>query len=77
MKTDLNAGAKAKTQDQKLDKELEETFPASDPPSYSAGAIGAGAPRDRESEPKTGNAPEVKDAERKVKTGDAAKPETY
>jgi hypothetical protein len=64
-----------KSEEKKLDNQLKDTFPASDPPSYSAGSIGA--PPKRESEPATGSHPEVEKAEKKVKSGDAAKPETY
>lgn len=77
MTKDTASRKAAKTTDQKIDKELQDTFPASDPPSYSSGAIGAGAPKGRETEPKTGEDPEVRHAEKKVKSGDAAKLETY
>lgn len=66
MKTEnKNSGKPSRTADQKIDKELKDTFPASDPPSYSSGAIGAGAPKGRESEPKTGEAPEVRERREK------------
>jgi hypothetical protein len=58
-----------------VDQQMEDTFPASDPPSFSMGAIGA--PTDRKSKPKTADSGSVKAAEKKVKTGDAKKPETY
>lgn len=58
-----------------LDQQLEDSFPTSDTPSYSPGAIGA--PEDRKSKPKTGESGSVKAAEKKVKTGDAKKPHTY
>jgi hypothetical protein len=64
-----------KSEEKKLDNQLKDTFPASDPPSYSAGTIGA--PKERESEPATGSTPEVEKASKKVKSGDAAKPGTY
>jgi hypothetical protein len=73
----LSTETPAKTKDQKLDKQLEDSFPTSDPPSFSTGSIGAGAPKARESEPKTGDSPEVREAAKKVKSGEAAKPETY
>ena len=58
-----------------VDQQLEDSFPTSDSPSYSPGAIGA--PEDRKTKPKTADSGSVKAAEKKVKTGDAKKPETY
>ncbi len=58
-----------------LDQQLEDSFPTSDSPSYSPGAVGA--PTERKTEPKTAESGSVKAAEKKVKTGDAKKPETY
>ena len=66
---------KAKSKDEKLDKQLQDSFPASDPPSYSSGSIGA--PPARESDSPAGDSHEVLEAEKKVKSGDAKKPETY
>lgn len=42
-----------KKQDEKVDEESEESFPASDPPSYAGGEQGVGAPPERET-PKPG-----------------------
>ncbi len=58
-----------------VDQQMEDTFPASDAPSFAPGAIGA--PEDRKSKPKTGDSGAVKAAEKKVKRGDAKKPHTY
>ncbi len=58
-----------------VDQQSEDSFPASDTPSFSPGAIGA--PEARQSKPKTADSAAVKAAEKKVKTGDAKKPETY
>ena len=58
-----------------VDQQMEDTFPASDPPSFSPGAIGA--PEDRKTKPKTADSGAVKAAEKKVKRGDAKRPETY
>ena len=58
-----------------VDQQSEDTFPASDPPSFSMGAVGA--PEARKSKPKTAESGAVKAAEKKVKSGDAKKPETY
>ena len=71
------AEPKAMSKDEKIDRQMKDTFPASDPPSYSGGNHAIGAPTGRESEAPTPDSPEVKDAERKVKSGDAPKPDTY
>ena len=65
------------TKEEKIDAQMEDSFPASDPPSFSGGNHAIGAPTGRESESPTGESPAVKEAEKKVKTGDAKKPETY
>jgi hypothetical protein len=64
-------------QESKIDQQMKESFPASDPPSFSGGNHTIGAPKGRESESPGADAHEVVEAEKKVKTGDAAKPETY
>jgi len=48
---------------------MEDTFPASDPPSYSGGNHAIGAPVGRESEAAKPDTHEVKEAEKKVKDG--------
>jgi hypothetical protein len=58
-----------------VDQQMEDSFPASDPPSFSAGAIGA--PVDRKTKQPKGDSSLVLKAEKKVKTGDAKKPDTY
>jgi len=58
-----------------VDQQAEDSFPASDSPSFSPGAVGA--PTDRETKPKTSDSGSVKAAEKKVKGGDAKKPHTY
>ena len=65
------------TKEEKIDAQMEDSFPASDPPSFSGGNHAIGAPTGRESESPTGESPAVKEAQKKVKTGDDAKPETY
>lgn len=70
-------GVGKKAQDQKIDRQVEDSFPASDPPSYSGGKHIIGAPKERESDPPTPDHPDVVEAEKKVKRGDAPKPETY
>ena len=71
------AEPKPMTKEEKIDRQMKDTFPASDPPSFSGGNHIIGAPKGRESEPVTADSPEVKDAEQKVKSGDAPKPDTY
>jgi hypothetical protein len=74
-KEHLSTDTPARNKEEKLDKQLQDSFPASDPPSYSGGSIGA--PKARESEPPTAEAEEVLAAEKKVKSGDAKVPKTY
>lgn len=73
----LSTSKDPKTKEEKIDAQMEDSFPASDPPSFSGGNHAIGAPTGRESEAPTGDSPAVKAAEEKVKTGDARKPETY
>lgn len=58
-----------------VDQQMEDTFPASDPPSFSPGALGA--PVHRRTRQPRGDCELVKDAEKKVRSGNAKKPETY
>jgi hypothetical protein len=62
--------------EEKIDRQVEDTFPASDPPSYSGGKHAIGAPENRESEAPTPDSPAVKDAEKQVKDGKVA-PDKY
>jgi hypothetical protein len=76
MKTQhLSTDTTAKTKEEKLDKELQDSFPTSDPPSFSPGTTGA--PAERKGEPITSGHPLVKDAAKKVKTGAVSKPDAY
>ena len=70
------ADAKAKVEE-KIDRQMEDSFPASDPPSFSGGKHIIGAPAERESDAPTPDTHAVKEAEKKVKKGDAAVPHTY
>ncbi len=63
--------------DEKVDQQTEDSFPASDPPSYSGGNHIIGAPQERESDSPTADTHAVKEAEKKVKSGDAKVPHTY
>jgi len=68
--------SKEKTLEEKIDRQMKDSFPASDPPSYSGGNHAIGAPKDRESESPKSDTHEVKDAEKKVKDGKTA-PDKY
>ena len=61
----------------KIDRQMKDTFPASDPPSYAGGKHIIGAPKNRRSRAPKGGDHAVKEAEKKVKSGDATTPETY
>jgi hypothetical protein len=73
----LSTTKPATTREEKIDRQMEDSFPASDPPSFSGGNHIIGAPVERESAATTGGMPEVREAEKKVRSGDAKKPETY
>ena len=66
-----------KTKEEKIDAQMEDSFPASDPPSFSGGNHAIGAPTGRESESPSPDAPAVVEAEKKVKDGSAKTPGTY
>jgi hypothetical protein len=65
------------TKEEKIDAQMEDSFPASDPPSFSGGNHIIGAPTGRESEAPSPDAPAVVEAEKKVKEGSAKEPKTY
>jgi hypothetical protein len=65
------------TKEEKIDAQMADSFPASDPPSYSGGNHTIGAPTERESEAAAPDHPAVVEAEKKVKRGDAAVPHKY
>ncbi|MGH6829059.1 MAG: hypothetical protein ACREFW_09135 [Rhizomicrobium sp.] len=46
----LSTARPAKTKEEKIDRQMEDSFPASDPPSFSGGNHIVGAPADRDSE---------------------------
>ena len=73
----LSTAKPATTKEEKIDRQMEVSFPASDPPSFSGGNHTIGAPKERESESPTGTSPEVKDAEKKVKDGSVKEPHKY
>ena len=67
----------ATSAEDKIDKQMADSFPASDPPSFSGGNHTIGAPKERESNAATADTPAVKEAEKKVKDGSAKTPSTY
>jgi hypothetical protein len=73
----LSTAKPAITREEKIDRQMEDSFPASDPPSYSGGNHVIGAPADRESESPKADSHDVVEAEKKVKGGKAPDPKTY
>lgn len=66
-----------KTKEEKIDAQMADSFPASDPPSFSGGNHIIGAPAGRESETPGPDTQAVLDAEKKVKSGSAAQSKNY
>jgi hypothetical protein len=73
----LSTAKPSATREEKIDRQMEDSFPASDPPSFSGGNHIIGAPVSRESDAATGSDPQVMDAEKKVHHGDAKTPHKY
>jgi hypothetical protein len=70
----LSTSKPAASREDKIDRQMEDSFPASDPPSFSGGNHTIGAPVSRESDAVTGNSPEVMDAEKKAHQSETKKP---
>jgi hypothetical protein len=70
------ANSPPKTPDEQIDRQMKDSFPASDPPSFSGGNHAIGAPANRESESPKADTHEVKVAEKQVKDGKTS-PEKY
>jgi hypothetical protein len=68
----LSTNRRAGSREERIDQQMEDTFPASDPPSYSGGNHIIGAPPARESGP----APQA-GTEEKKSTSEAKKPEKH
>ena len=66
-----------KTKEEKIDAQMADSFPASDPPSFSGGNHIIGAPTGRESDSPTSGHPDVVEAEKKVKSGSATEAKKY
>ena len=73
----LSTAEPCATKEEKIDAQMADTFPASDPPSYSGGNHIVGAPSNRESSTPPPDHPAVVEAEKKVRQGEAAKPHKY
>jgi hypothetical protein len=73
----LSTSDKPATKDEKIDAQMADSFPASDPPSYSGGNHIIGAPNDRESQAPAPDDPAVLEAEKKVKQGTSTEPGKY
>ena len=63
--------------DSKVDRQSEDSFPASDPPSYAGGKHIIGAPRNRESSAATATSGAVRAAEHRAKHGAGKQPDRY
>jgi hypothetical protein len=59
-----------------VEQQSEDSFPASDPPSFNSGQA-IGAPEERETEPLKPDSKRVLEAEKKVKSGKAARKKHY
>ncbi len=66
-----------KNKEEKIDAQMEDSFPASDPPSFSGGNHIIGAPTGRESEAPKPDHPAVVEAEKKVKDGSVTDAKKY
>jgi hypothetical protein len=67
----LSTDTAPRGKEEKIDKQVQDSFPASDPPSYSGGNHIIGAPQHRERDAAAANDQAVKSAEQKVKDGSA------
>ena len=65
----LSTSKKVESREEKIDAQMADTFPASDPPSYSGGNHIIGAPSGRESDSPKADNPAVIEAEKKAKAG--------
>jgi len=71
----LSTDTPPRNREEKIDKQMQDSFPASDPPSFSGGNHIIGSPPKRESE--APDDAEVRAAEQKVKDGTAKLPGKY
>jgi hypothetical protein len=73
----LSSTAVERAKEANIDRQMKDSFPASDPPSFSGGNHTIGAPKERESDSPTADSHEVIAAEQKVKDGTAKEPHKY
>jgi hypothetical protein len=73
----LSTDRPARSREEMIDKQMQDSFPASDPPSFSGGKHTIGAPAERETQAPNPHSPAVTDAERKVKDGTASQAHKY
>jgi hypothetical protein len=73
----LSTAKPAITREEKIDAQMADSFPASDPPSYSGGNHIIGAPSNRQSIAPSPGHPAVTEAEWKMKQGAAVTPRKY
>ncbi len=64
---------KTQSREDKIDRQMKDTFPASDPPSYSGGNHIVGAPPGRESEGPAPGDPGMADARKTARENDKKK----
>ena len=69
----LSTSKMNETKEEKIDAQMADTFPASDPPSYSGGNHIVGAPSGRESDSPGADHPAVMAAEKKAKARNPSK----
>ena len=74
---DAQTPAEKKKESRKVDQQLEESFPTSDPPSFMGGKHITGAPPERKTPKPSPHHPAVIDAEKKVKEGKSEDPASY
>ena len=69
----LSTNKRAETKEEKIDAQMADSFPASDPPSFSGGNHIIGAPTGRESDSPTSEHPAVVAAEKQAKAQNPTK----
>jgi hypothetical protein len=69
----LSTDKPATTREEKIDRQMEDSFPASDPPSYSGGNHVVGAPAERASPSPKADSPIASNAGKTNKDGKAAR----
>ena len=73
----LSTAKACTTKEEKIDAQMADSFPASDPPSYSGGNHIVGAPANRESTAPLPDHPTMVEAEKNVNQGATSVPRKY